>query len=168
MGTPDFAVPSLIKLTNNGYIPSVVITGLDRKRGRGQKINPTPVKIAAVEMGIPVLEPKNLKDPEFHRKIEKFDVDLSCVVAFRILPQELIDIPRLGSINLHASLLPKYRGAAPIQRAIMSGEKETGATTFFIQRKVDTGNILFQKKLEIMKILAHFTTDFPERELACY
>ena len=149
MGTPDFAVPSLIKLTNNGYIPSVVITGLDRKRGRGQKINPTPVKIAAVEMGIPVLEPKNLKDPEFHRKIEKFDVDLSCVVAFRILPQELIDIPRLGSINLHASLLPKYRGAAPIQRAIMSGEKETGSTTFFIQRKVDTGNILFQKKLEI-------------------
>jgi len=149
MGTPDFAVPSLIKLTDNGYIPSAVITGQDRKRGRGQNINPTPVKIAAIEMGIPVLEPKNLEDPEFHRQIEKFGVDLSCVVAFRILPQQLIDIPKLGSVNLHASLLPKYRGAAPIQRAIMAGEKETGATTFFIQRKVDTGNILFQEKLEI-------------------
>jgi len=149
MGTPDFAVPSLIKLTDNGYIPSAVITGQDRKRGRGQNINPTPVKIAAIEMGIPVLEPKNLKDPEFHSQIEEFGVDLSCVVAFRILPQELIDIPKLGSVNLHASLLPKYRGAAPIQRAIMAGEKETGATTFFIQRKVDTGNILFQEKLEI-------------------
>jgi len=149
MGTPDFAVPGLIKLTENGYIPSAVITGQDRKRGRGQKIIPTPVKVAAVKLRIPVLEPENLKDPEFHRQIKDFEIDLSCVVAFRILPQKLIDIPRLGSINLHASLLPKYRGAAPIQRAIMAGELETGATTFFIRRKVDTGNILFQERMEI-------------------
>lgn len=149
MGTPDFAVPSLIKLTENGYKPSAVITGLDKKMGRGQKIIPTPVKMAAVGLKIPVLEPKNLKDPAFHQQIEKFDIDLSCVVAFRILPQVLIDIPQMGSINLHSSLLPKYRGAAPIQRAIMAGEKETGATTFFIRRKVDTGNILFRDKLKI-------------------
>ena len=149
MGTPDFAVPSLIKLTENGYKPSAVITGLDKKMGRGQKIIPTPVKMAAVDLKIPVLEPKNLKDPAFHQQIEKFDIDLSCVVAFRILPQVLIDIPQMGSINLHSSLLPKYRGAAPIQRAIMAGEKETGATTFFIRRKVDTGNILFRDKLKI-------------------
>lgn len=149
MGTPDFAVPSLIKLTENGYKPSAVITGLDKKIGRGQKIIPTPVKIAAAELNIPVLEPINLKDPAFHRQIEEFDTDLSCVVAFRILPQLLIDIPRLGSINLHSSLLPKYRGAAPIQRAIMAGEKETGATTFFIRKKVDTGNILFRDKIKI-------------------
>ena len=149
MGTPDFAVPGLIKLTENGYIPSAVITGQDRKRGRGQKIIPTPVKVAAVKLRIPVLEPENLKDPEFHRQIKDFEIDLSCVVAFRILPQKLFDIPRLGSINLHASLLPKYRGAAPIQRAIMAGERETGATTFFIRRKVDTGNILFQERMEI-------------------
>ena len=149
MGTPDFAVPSLIKLTENGYKPFAVITGLDKKMGRGQKIIPTPVKNAAANLNIPVLEPKNLKDPSFHRQIEEFDTDLSCVVAFRILPQELIDIPRLGSINLHSSLLPKYRGAAPIQRAIMAGEIETGATTFFIRRKVDTGNILFREKIKI-------------------
>lgn len=149
MGTPDFAVPSLIKLTENGYKPTAVITGLDKKMGRGQKIIPTPVKMAAVDLKIPVLEPKNLKDPAFHQQIEKFDIDLSCVVAFRILPQVLIDIPQMGSINLHSSLLPKYRGAAPIQRAIMAGEKETGATTFFIRRKVDTGNILFRDKLKI-------------------
>jgi len=105
--------------------------------------------MAASELNIPVLEPKNLKDPAFHRQIEDFNIDLSCVVAFRILPQNLIDIPRLGAINLHSSLLPKYRGAAPIQRAIMAGEEETGATTFFIRRKVDTGNILFKDKLKI-------------------
>lgn len=149
MGTPDFAVPSLIKLTENGYKPSAVITGLDKKMGRGQKIIPTPVKTAATNLNIPVLEPKNLKDPEFHKQLKEFNADLSCVVAFRILPELLIDIPRLGSINLHSSLLPKYRGAAPIQRAIMAGEKETGATTFFIRKKVDTGNILFNDKIKI-------------------
>jgi len=149
MGTPDFAVPSLIKLTMNGYKPVAVVTGADKKRGRGQKLIPTPVKSAAADMGIPILEPKNLKDSSFITEIASLDLDLSCVVAFRILPEEVISIPKRGTMNLHASLLPIYRGAAPIQRAIMAGEKITGATTFFIRREVDTGNILLQKSLPI-------------------
>ena len=149
MGTPDFAVPSLIKLTENGHRPVAVVTGADKKRGRGQKLIPTPVKSAAIDIGIPILEPKNLKDSSFIREIASLDVELSCVVAFRILPEKVITVPERGTINLHASLLPLYRGAAPIQRAIMAGEKVTGATTFFIRREVDTGNILLQSSLPI-------------------
>lgn len=149
MGTPDFAVPSLLKLAKSGYKPVAVVTGADKKRGRGQKLIPTPVKTAAADMGIPILEPKSLKDSSFIREIASLDVELSCVVAFRILPDELISIPKRGTVNLHASLLPLYRGAAPIQRAIMAGEKITGATTFFIRREVDTGNILLQKSLPL-------------------
>ena len=149
MGTPDFAVPSLLKLAKSGYKPVAVVTGADKKRGRGQKLIPTPVKSAAADMGIPILEPKSLKDSSFIREIASLDVELSCVVAFRILPDELISIPERGTVNLHASLLPLYRGAAPIQRAIMAGEKITGATTFFIRREVDTGNILLQKSLPL-------------------
>ena len=149
MGTPDFAVPSLLKLAKSGYKPVAVVTGADKKRGRGQKLIPTPVKSAAADMGIPILEPKSLKDSSFIREIASLDVELSCVVAFRILPDELISIPKRGTVNLHASLLPLYRGAAPIQRAIMAGEKITGATTFFIRREVDTGNILLQKSLPL-------------------
>lgn len=149
MGTPDFAVPSLLKLAKSGYKPVAVVTGADKKSGRGQKLIPTPVKSAAADMGIPILEPKSLKDSSFIREIASLDVELSCVVAFRILPDELISIPKRGTVNLHASLLPLYRGAAPIQRAIMAGEKITGATTFFIRREVDTGNILLQKSLPL-------------------
>lgn len=149
MGTPDFAVPSLLKLAKSGYKPVAVVTGADKKSGRGQKLIPTPVKSAAADMGIPILEPKSLKDSSFIREIASLDVELSCVVAFRILPDELISIPKRGTVNLHASLLPLYRGAAPIQRAIMAGEKITGATTFFIRREVDTGNILLQKSLSL-------------------
>ena len=149
MGTPEFAVPSLIKLTENNYKPVAVVTGLDKKQGRGQKLISTPVKIIAEKLNIPLIQPLNLKDPAFLKQIKSIDADLACVVAFRILPEELLTIPKMGTINLHGSLLPFYRGAAPIQRAIMAGEKETGVTTFFIKKTVDTGNILLQDSLKI-------------------
>ena len=149
MGTPEFAVPSLIKLTENNYKPVAVVTGLDKKQGRGQKLISTPVKIIAEKLNIPLIQPLNLKDPAFLKQIISIDADLACVVAFRILPEELLTIPKMGTINLHGSLLPFYRGAAPIQRAIMAGEKETGVTTFFIKKTVDTGNILLQDSLKI-------------------
>ncbi len=149
MGTPEFAVPSLIKLTENNYKPVAVVTGLDKKQGRGQKLISTPVKIIAEKLNIPLIQPLNLKDPAFLKQIISIDADLACVVAFRILPEEMLTIPKMGTINLHGSLLPFYRGAAPIQRAIMAGEKETGVTTFFIKKTVDTGNILLQDSLKI-------------------
>ena len=149
MGTPEFAVPSLIKLSENNYKPVAVVTGLDKKQGRGQKLISTPVKIVAEQLNIPLIQPLNLKDPDFLKQIKSIDADLACVVAFRILPEELLTLPKMGTINLHGSLLPFYRGAAPIQRAIMAGEKETGVTTFFIKKKVDTGNILLQDSLKI-------------------
>ena len=149
MGTPEFAVPSLKKLSENNYKPVAVVTGLDKKRGRGQKLISTPVKVAANELGIPIIQPFKLKGAAFLKQIKSIKADLVCIVAFRILPEELLTIPKRGTINLHGSLLPKYRGAAPIQRAIMAGAKETGVTTFFIKKKVDTGNILLQDSLEI-------------------
>jgi len=149
MGSPDFAVSSLIKLSENNYKPVAVVTGLDKKRGRGQKLKSTPVKAAAIKLNIPIMQPSNLKGADFLKQFKSFDADLVCVVAFRILPEELLSIPNRGTINLHGSLLPEYRGAAPIQRAIMAGEKKTGVTTFFIKKKVDTGNILLQDTLEI-------------------
>jgi len=149
MGTPEFAVPSLIKLSENNYKPVAVVTGLDKKQGRGQKLISTPVKIIAEKLNIPLIQPLNLTDPAFLKQIKSIDADLACVVAFRILPEELLTLPKMGTINLHGSLLPFYRGAAPIQRAIMAGEKETGVTTFFIKKKVDTGNILLQDSLKI-------------------
>jgi len=149
MGTPEFAVPSLKKLSENNYKPVAVVTGLDKKRGRGQKLISTPVKAAANKLNIPIIQPLDLKGAAFLRQIKSINADLVCIVAFRILPGELLTIPKRGTINLHGSLLPKYRGAAPIQRAIMAGAKETGVTTFFIKKKVDTGNILLQESLEI-------------------
>ena len=149
MGTPEFAIPSLIKLSENDFKPVAVITGLDKKRGRGQKLIPTPVKIAADDLNIPLIQPLDLKDSAFLKQIKNINADLACVVAFRILPDELLTLPKIGTINLHGSLLPLYRGAAPIQRAIIAGEKETGVTTFFIKKKVDTGNILLQDSLRI-------------------
>jgi len=149
MGTAEFAVPALRKLHSSEHDVITVVTGLDEPRGRGQKLSPTAVKACAVELGLPVMQPASLKDPAFADSIRQLHPDLIVVVAFRILPPQVFEIPRLGSINLHSSILPKYRGAAPINWAIINGEKETGVTTFFIQQKVDTGNILLQRAVPI-------------------
>ena len=149
MGTPDFAVPSLKSLLHSHHHIAAVITTPDLPRGRGQKISSSPVKIEAQMHGLSVLQPSSLKDADFQEKLRHFNADLFVVVAFRILPKEVFTIPSNGTINLHASLLPKYRGAAPLNWAIINGEKETGVTTFFIQEKVDTGNLIFQKKVAI-------------------
>lgn len=149
MGTAEFAVPSLRKLAASDHRIISVVTGLDEPRGRGQKILPTPVKSAALELGLPVIQPESLKDPSFAETVRQLRPDLIVVVAFRILPPQVFEIPRLGSVNLHSSLLPKYRGAAPINWAIIHGEKETGVTTFFIQQKVDTGNVILQRATPI-------------------
>ncbi len=149
MGTPDFAVPSLEILLHNQYPLPAVVTGPDRPRGRGQKLAPTPVKQLALRHGIELLQPEDLKDPAFMRRVQQLNPDIVVVVAFRILPREVFSIPRLGSFNLHASLLPKYRGAAPINWALIRGETETGVTTFFLQEKVDTGSLILQRKVPI-------------------
>lgn len=149
MGTPDFAVPSLEILLRNNYTVSAVVTAPDKPRGRGQQVSCTPVKEFAQKHSIPVLQPENLRDPQFISTVTNYDPDLFIIVAFRILPKEVYSIPTKGSFNLHASLLPKYRGAAPINWAIINGEKESGVTTFFLQDKVDTGNIIVQKQISI-------------------
>ncbi len=149
MGTPDFAVPSLNALLSSSNTVAAVVTGPDKERGRGQKVSFTPVKEAAVKNNIPVLQPESLKDKDFISQLKSFNADLFVVVAFRILPREVFTIPSKGSFNLHGSLLPKYRGAAPIQWALIKGETETGVTTFMLEDKVDTGNILLQEKLKI-------------------
>lgn len=150
MGTPDFAVPSLQKLLDNGYTVAAVVTTPDKERGRGQKISFTPVKEFALHNGIEVLQPVTLKDESFILRLKEINADIFVVVAFRILPSEVYSLPRLGAFNLHGSLLPKYRGAAPIQWAIIKGEQETGVTTFFLQDKVDTGNIILSEKIQIL------------------
>jgi methionyl-tRNA formyltransferase len=149
MGTPEFAVPSLQLLISGGYTISAVATAPDKPRGRGQQLSFTPIKEIALKHGLAILQPESLKEPGFLEQLAALAPDLIVVVAFRILPKEIFTIPRLGSFNLHASLLPKYRGAAPINWAIINGEKETGVTTFFLQEKVDTGNILLQARLPI-------------------
>jgi methionyl-tRNA formyltransferase len=149
MGTPDFAVPSL-KILFKNYEVAAVVTAPDKERGRGQKVSFTPIKEIALEKNLPILQPEKLKDENFINELKKYNADLFVVVAFRILPKEVFTIPIKGSFNLHASLLPKYRGAAPIHRAIINGEKETGVTTFKLEEKVDTGNIYLQKKLDIL------------------
>lgn len=150
-GTPDFAVPSLNKLFENGFEISAVVTAPDKERGRGRKVSSTPVKLFAVENGIKILQPEKMKNENFIDELKSLNADLFVIVAFRILPKEVYTIPKFGSFNLHGSLLPKYRGAAPIQWAIINGEKETGLTTFFLQDKVDTGNMIFQEKLPILE-----------------
>ncbi len=149
MGTPDFAVPSLKILTESVHPVIAVVTGADKERGRGQKVAFTPVKEFALHNNIPVLQPEKLKDATFISDIKSLSPDLIVVVAFRILPEEVFTIPSLGSFNLHASLLPRYRGAAPIQWALMNGDKKTGVTTFKLERQVDTGNIYLMKETEI-------------------
>ncbi|MBI9070363.1 MAG: methionyl-tRNA formyltransferase [Melioribacteraceae bacterium] len=148
-GTPDFAVPSLKILNESEYEVAAVVTAPDKERGRGRKISATPVKQYAVDNNIPVLQPEKLKDEEFVAQLKKIEADLFVVVAFRILPREVYTMPSKGSFNLHGSILPKYRGAAPIQWAIINGEKETGVTTFFLKDKVDTGNIIDAVKITI-------------------
>lgn len=150
MGTPDFAIPSLKKLTESKHKIVAVVTAPDKQRGRGRKFSFTPVKQFAVDNNIPVLQPENLKDnTEFVYELKNFNADLFVVVAFRILPTEVFSIPPKGSFNLHGSYLPKYRGAAPIQWALINGETETGLTTFKLAEKVDTGNIYLQRRFEI-------------------
>ena len=146
MGTPEFAVPSLQILVENGYNVVAVITAPDRPKGRGQKLMTTPVKDYAVDQGLPVLQPTNLKSPEFLEELKSYKANLQIVVAFRMLPVAVWDMPEIGTFNLHGSLLPQYRGAAPINWAIINGEKETGVTTFFLKHEIDTGNVIFQER----------------------
>jgi len=150
MGTPDFAIPSLRILVEGRHDVLAVVTAPDKQRGRGQKISSTPVKKFAVENNLPVLQPEKLKNnPKFVEDLKKFDADLYVVVAFKILPPDVFEIPKYGSFNLHGSYLPKYRGAAPIQWALINGETETGLTTFKLAEKVDTGNIYLQEEVQI-------------------
>lgn len=149
MGTPYFAVESLKKLFESGYNIVGVITAIDKKRGRGRKIQFSPIKEFALENNLKIFQPPNLKDEKFISSIKKLNADLFVVVAFRMLPEILINIPPLGCINLHASLLPNYRGAAPINWVIINGEKETGLTTFFINSKIDEGNIIEKERVTI-------------------
>jgi len=149
MGTPDFAVQSLAKLVESGCEVVAVITATDKAAGRGKKLRPSPVKQYALEKNIPVLQPKNLKANSFLEELKSYKADLQVVVAFRMLPAVVFEMPPLGTFNLHASLLPQYRGAAPINWAVINGETETGATTFFIEQQIDTGLIIFQEKTSI-------------------
>ncbi len=149
MGTPDFAVPCLDVLVKNGYNVVGVITVPDKPAGRGKKLKPSPVKVYAEEHGLYLMQPPKLKNPEFLEELRNLKADLQIVVAFRMLPVVVWDMPPIGTFNLHASLLPKYRGAAPINWAIINGEKETGATTFFLQHEIDTGDLLLTDKVAI-------------------
>lgn len=149
MGTPKFAVPSLDILIKNNFDIISVVTAPDKKKGRGQIINHSEIKKFALSKNLNVLQPDNLSTPEFISNLKSLKPDLIVVVAFRILPEEIFTIPSHGSFNLHASLLPKYRGAAPVNWALINGEKQTGVTTFFLEKKVDTGNIILQKKITI-------------------
>jgi methionyl-tRNA formyltransferase len=150
MGTPDFAVASLDALLKAGAQVVAVVTAPDKPSGRGLQLQSPAVKKYASENGIPVLQPLKLKDPEFIEQLRSYHADLQVVVAFRMLPVVVWDMPPLGTINVHASLLPQYRGAAPINWAVVNGEKETGVTTFKLQHEIDTGDILLQEKVDIL------------------
>ncbi|WP_461790096.1 methionyl-tRNA formyltransferase [Pedobacter sp.] len=149
MGTPDFAVASLDALKNAGFDIVAVVTAADKPAGRGQKLSESAVKKYAVEHGLKVLQPLKLKDPDFINELEQLKADLQVVVAFRMLPEVVWNMPPKGTINLHGSLLPQYRGAAPINHAVINGETETGVTTFFLKHEIDTGDVIFSAKTEI-------------------
>lgn len=149
LGTPDFAVESLDLLVKNGFNIVGVVTATDKPAGRGHKMLPSAVKQYAVEHGLNLLQPERLKDEAFVEQLRALDADLFIVIAFRMLPEVVWQMPRLGTFNLHASLLPKYRGAAPINWAVINGEKETGVTTFFLKHEIDTGDIIQQQAIEI-------------------
>jgi methionyl-tRNA formyltransferase len=150
MGTPDFAVPTLQTLVENNLQVVAVITAPDKPAGRGLKLQESPVKQYAVSQNIPVLQPTNLKSPDFLEELRSYQADLQIIVAFRMLPEAVWNMPPQGSFNIHASLLPQYRGAAPINWAIMNGETETGVTSFFLQHEIDTGDLIFQDKVAIL------------------
>lgn len=149
MGTPDFAVESLRQLVDGGYQVVGVITMPDKPAGRGHKIQYSPVKEYALEKNIPLLQPEKLKDESFIQALREWKADLQIVVAFRMLPEVVWDMPRLGTFNLHASLLPQYRGAAPINWAVINGDTETGITTFFLQHEIDAGRVIQQVRIPI-------------------
>lgn len=149
MGTPDFAVAPLRHLVENGYNVVAVITMPDKPAGRGLKMQESAVKRYAAEAGLPVLQPEKLKEPQFVEQFRALDADLGIVIAFRMLPEVIWSMPRLGTFNLHASLLPQYRGAAPINWALIDGETETGVTTFMLNHEIDKGDILGQRRVAI-------------------
>ena len=151
MGTPEFAVESLKALYDGNFNIVGVITAPDKPSGRGQKLTFSLVKEFAVSRNIPVLQPTNLKSPDFHEELKRYGANLFVVVAFRMLPEVVWSMPEYGTFNLHASLLPQYRGAAPINWAIINGETETGVTTFFIKHEIDTGTIIMQDREAIYK-----------------
>ncbi|MBN9313774.1 MAG: methionyl-tRNA formyltransferase [Chryseobacterium sp. 39-10] len=150
-GTPEFAKTSLEAIYHSSHEIVGVVTVADKASGRGQKIQESPVKAFAVKNNLPVFQPEKLRNPEFLEKMRALNADVFVVVAFRMMPKVLFEMPRAGTFNLHASLLPDYRGAAPINYAVLNGELKTGATTFFINEKIDEGNILLQEEIEIMK-----------------
>ncbi len=149
MGTPEFAVASLEALLEAGEEVVAVVTAPDKPAGRGQKLQQSAVNVYAANRGIPVLQPVKLRDPQFLSDLKSFGADLQVVVAFRMLPEAVWSMPPLGTVNLHASLLPQYRGAAPINHAVINGETESGVSTFLLQHEIDTGNILFAEKVAI-------------------
>ncbi len=149
MGTPDFAVASLRALVEGGYNVVGVITAPDKPAGRGKKLHESAVKKYAVEKGLHVLQPEKLKNPDFLEELKALKADLQVVVAFRMLPEVVWNMPPMGTFNLHGSLLPQYRGAAPLNWAVINGETKTGVTTFLLQHEIDTGNILFKKEIDI-------------------
>ena len=149
MGTPEFAVPSLRRLVDAGYRIVAVITAPDKPSGRGMQMNESAVKKYALSKGLKILQPDKLKNLDFLKELKELNADLQVVVAFRMLPEVVWNMPPIGTINLHGSLLPQYRGAAPINWAIINGEKETGVTTFKLQHEIDTGDILLQEKITI-------------------
>lgn len=149
MGTPEFAVASLQALVEGGYNVVAVVTMPDKPVGRGHQVQQSAVKQYALSVGLPVLQPERLKDPAFVEELRSYHADLQVVVAFRMLPEVVWAMPRLGTFNLHAALLPQYRGAAPINWAVMNGDHETGATTFMLRQDIDTGDMLLQERLSI-------------------
>lgn len=149
LGTPEFAVASLQALVEGGYNVVAVVTMPDKPAGRGHQMQFSDVKKYALSVGLPVLQPEKLKDEAFIEELRSYKADLQIVVAFRMLPEVVWSMPRLGTFNLHASLLPQYRGAAPINWAVMNGDKETGATTFMLKHEIDTGNMILQEKIAI-------------------
>ncbi len=149
-GTPEFAVESLDALIKNEFNVVGVVTMPDKIAGRGHKLYQSDVKRYAVEHNLPLLQPEKLKSEDFLQNLKAWNADLFIVIAFRMLPREVWQMPRLGTFNLHASLLPKYRGAAPINRAVMNGDTETGVTTFFLKHEIDTGDMIMQRKIEIL------------------
>ncbi|MEG1667645.1 methionyl-tRNA formyltransferase [Chryseobacterium sp.] len=151
LGTPEFAKTALEAIQQSHHEVVGVVTVADKASGRGQKINQSPVKVFAVENNLPVFQPEKLRNPEFLEELKKLDADVFVVVAFRMMPKVLFEMPKMGTFNLHASLLPDYRGAAPINYAVINGEEKTGATTFFINEKIDEGNILLQEEIPVLE-----------------